>query len=130
MRSLGFDVVDVVVIPDDPEALKNLLLRFADERKIDCVVTTGGTGLGPRDSAPEVTRAIIDRDIPGVSEAIRSYGQKRMPFSMLSRGIAGVRGRTLILNLPGSPAGVAESLDAVMPELLHVFKMMAGEGHA
>jgi cyclic pyranopterin monophosphate synthase len=130
LESLGMAVTEVAVIPDDPEALRRLLLRFSDERKLDFIVTSGGTGLGPRDMVPEVTRDLINREIPGVSEAIRSYGQKRTRFAMLSRAVAGVRGQTLILNLPGSPAGVAESLDAVMPELLHVFKMMAGEGHA
>ncbi|MBE0557174.1 MAG: hypothetical protein IH628_08070 [Proteobacteria bacterium] len=129
LESHGMRVLETVVIPDDSERFEELLRQFADVRKLDCIVTTGGTGIGPRDAAPEVTRDFIDREIPGVSEAIRAYGQERTPFSMLSRGVAGVRGRTLIVNLPGAPSGVSESLDAVMPELLHVFKMMAGGGH-
>ncbi len=130
LEDLGIAVKELAVIPDDPEALRTLLIQLSDERKRDVIVTSGGTGLGPRDMVPEVTRTLIDREIPGVAEAMRSYGQKRTRFAMLSRAVAGVRGKTLVLNLPGSPKGVEESLKAVMPELLHVFKMMAGRGHA
>jgi molybdenum cofactor synthesis domain-containing protein len=125
----GISVLETVVIPDNAIRFEGLLLRYADERMLDCIVSTGGTGLGPRDIVPDITRKLIDRDIPGVSQVIRAYGQERTPYSMLSRGVAGIRGQTLILNLPGSPAAVAESLEAVMPELLHVFKMLAGGGH-
>ena len=129
LEDLGITVTELVVLPDDPESLRDLLVQYADTQGLDLIVTSGGTGLGPRDAVPEVTRALIEREIPGVAEAMRAYGQKRTRLAMLSRAVTGVRGKTLILNLPGSPKGVTESLDAVMPELLHVFKMMEGKGH-
>jgi molybdenum cofactor synthesis domain-containing protein len=96
---------------------------------VDLVMTTGGTGLGPRDHTPEATLRIIEREAPGIAEAIRAHGQERMPFSMLSRGKAGIRGRTLFVNLPGSPRGVAESMDAVLRSILHAFPIMDGGRH-
>ena len=92
-------------------------------------MTTGGTGLGPRDVTVEATEAVIDRQIPGVMEAARGYGQRRTPYAMLSRGIAGQKGKTIILNLPGSSRGVEETLDAVFPSILHAYPMMQAGGH-
>ncbi len=129
LEGYGIRVAEYAVIPDDADALAKLLTEFADKKHLDIVVTSGGTGLGPRDVTPDVTSKLIDREVPGISEAIRQYGQRRTPFSMLSRATAGLRGSTLLLNLPGSPAGVRESLDAVFPEVLHVFKMLQGGGH-
>lgn len=129
LEAYNFRVVELSVIPDDPARFEALLRRGADELALDCIVSSGGTGIGPGDLAPELTRALIEREIPGVSQAMRAHGQRRTPLAMLSRGVAGVRGRTLIVNLPGSPEGAAESLDAVMPELLRVFAMMSGESH-
>lgn len=123
------DVVDYQVIPDDPETIEALLLRYADEDRLNLVVTTGGTGLGPRDNTPEVMERILEREAPGIAEAARAFGQERTPYAMLSRGRAGVRGRTLFVNLPGSRKGVAESLDALLPGMLHAFRMLRGEGH-
>jgi len=125
----GLEVVDYKIIPDDAKVIKDTLLAYADEMKLDLVITTGGTGFSPRDVTPEVMKGIIEREAPGISEALRAYGQERTPYSMLSRASAGIRGNTLIINLPGSKKGVAESLDALFPFVLHAFKMIAGGGH-
>ena len=98
--------------------------------QVDVVVTTGGTGFSKRDFSPEATAKVIEREIPGIPEALRAHGQDRTPYAMLSRGIAGLRGKTIIVNLPGSKKGVADSLDALFPALLHSVRMLAGEGHS
>ena len=97
------------------------LLEYADTRKLDLVLTTGGTGFGPRDNTPEATRGLLDRGAPGIEEALRAHGQLRTARSMLSRGAAGLRGKTLIINLPGSPKAVAEYLDCLLPPLKRCF---------
>ena len=99
------------------------------DKGMNLIVTTGGTGLGPRDVTVEATEAVIDREIPGVMESARCFGQRRTPYAMLSRGLAGQKGKTLIVNLPGSSKGVEESLDALFPSLFHAYKMMRGLGH-
>jgi cyclic pyranopterin phosphate synthase len=104
------------------------LLKWCDEG-VRLIMTTGGTGLGPRDVTVEATREIMEREIPGIMEAGRAYGQGRTPYAMLSRGIAVQRGRTLIMNLPGSSNGVRETLNAIFPAVLHAYPMMGGGGH-
>jgi molybdenum cofactor biosynthesis protein MoaC len=126
----GFDIVDYKVVTDDADKIVSELKRYCDELKVNLVITTGGTGLGPRDVTPEATNKVIEKQVPGIPEAARVYGQKRTPLSMLSRGVAGVRGKTVIINLPGSTKSVTESLDALFPGLLHVFKMLEGLGHS
>ena len=116
-------------VPDEREVIERTLRRLSDEEACDLVLTTGGTGLGPRDVTVEATRAVIEREAPGIAEAARGFGQAREPKAMFSRAIAGVRGRTLIVNLPGSPKGVRESLAALLPALLHAAAMVAGGGH-
>lgn len=116
------------VFPDDEERIVESLEKLCDHG-IDLVVTTGGTGLGPRDVTVEATRRVIEREIPGVVEAGRSYGQSRTPYAMLSRGIAGIRGKTIIINMPGSSRGVEETMNAVFPGIFHAFGMIQGEGH-
>jgi molybdenum cofactor biosynthesis protein MoaC len=118
------------VLPDDREAIADRLCQLVDAEKVKLIFTTGGTGLGPRDVTPEATLAVIDRSVPGIVEAIRSYGKDRTPFAMLSRGVAGVRGDSVIINLPGSSKGALESLQALFPGLLHIFPMLQGKGHA
>jgi cyclic pyranopterin monophosphate synthase len=129
LKAEGFTVEDYLVSPDDAAQIRDTLIRYADAMHLDLVVTTGGTGFGPRDTTPEAMTQVIEREIPGISEALRSYGQERTPFAMLSRGKAGIRGRTVIINLPGSKRGVAESLDALFPGLRHSFAMLRGGGH-
>ncbi len=129
LKELNIDVADYAIIPDDSKKIEDKLLHYADSLKLDLVITTGGTGLGPRDTTPEVVKKIIEREIPGVAEAARVFGQARTPLAMLSRSVAGVRGKTVIVSLPGSKNGVTESLDALFPALLHVFNMLRGEGH-
>ncbi len=128
-RELGIDTAEYRVIPDEPELIEKELIRFADEMNLDIVMTTGGTGLSARDCAPEATRRVLDRLLPGISEAARAYGQERTPRAMLSAGVAGLRGKTLIVNLPGSERGVRESLDALWPALMHAFNMVRGASH-
>lgn len=128
MKKFPVEVLHYEVIPDDRETIRRKLLEYA-ERKLDLVLSTGGTGLGPRDVTVDVAREVIEREIPGIAEAMRGYGQRRTPYAMLSRGVVGARGGTLILTLPGSSKGVQESISAVFPNVLHAFNMMRGGGH-
>jgi molybdenum cofactor synthesis domain-containing protein len=125
----GFEVVEYKVILDETDLIEVELKKFCDELKVDIVITSGGTGIGPRDVTPEVTRRVIEREMTGVAEALRAHGQKRTPLSMLSRGVAGVRGATVIINLPGSVKAVSESLDSLFPGILHTYKVLWGHGH-
>jgi molybdenum cofactor biosynthesis protein MoaC len=125
----GLEVVEYKVIPDEEDGIVSELRRFCDEVKVDIVLTSGGTGLGPRDVTPEATKKVLEKEISGVAEILRAYGQRRTPLSMLSRAVAGIRGTTVIVNLPGSVRGVSESLDALFPGILHIHKMLAGHGH-
>jgi len=126
---LGVRVGEFLILPDERAELAAALRRIADAGSTDLIVTTGGTGVGPRDTAPEATQEVIERPLPGVAEALRAHGQERNRFAMLSRGVAGVRGRTLIVNLPGSEAAVTESLDLLLPWILHALEILRGGGH-
>lgn len=125
----GFEISEYAIVADDSSSIESSLVKFCDELKVDLVVTTGGTGIGPRDITPEVTKKIIEKEMQGLSETMRTYGQRRTPLSMLSRGISGVRGNTLIVNMPGSAKAVSESFEALFPGLLHIYKMLGGYGH-
>ncbi|MBK6835066.1 MAG: bifunctional molybdenum cofactor biosynthesis protein MoaC/MoaB [Bacteroidetes bacterium] len=116
------------IVADDITAIQTKVKQFCDAG-IDLIITTGGTGLSPRDVTPEAIGELLDREIPGIMETSRAYGQARTPYAMLSRGVAGFKGNTLILTLPGSTNGVRESLDALLPQLLHVFKVKEGLRH-
>jgi molybdenum cofactor synthesis domain-containing protein len=123
----GFDVARHEVIPDDRDAIERLLTELADGDRVALVVTTGGTGFGPRDVTPEATRAVIDREAPGLAEEMRAAGRQATPMASLSRSVAGSRGSTLIVNLPGSPKGAKESVDAILPVLGHAIRLLAGD---
>lgn len=129
LLSLGVPVPEFTVIPDDRERLEGELTRWSDSLGLDLVMTTGGTGPGPRDVTPEATAAVIEKELPGVVEMLRAYGQERNRYSMLSRGVAGIRGRTIIVNLPGSERAVNESLDVLLPWILHALDVLRGGGH-
>ena len=119
-------VVRCEVVPDEAEEIAARLRAWADEG-LDLVLTTGGTGLGPRDVTPEATLSVLDRQVPGIAEAMRLEGLKHTPMAMLSRGVAGVRGRTLIVNLPGSERGVRQNLAPILPALAHAVEALRGE---
>lgn len=116
-----------IVVPDEREALSREIVNMVDNLAIDLILTTGGTGLGHRDVTPEATLAVIDREVPGIPEAMRAKSLDKTPRAMLSRAVAGIRGRTLIINLPGSPRGVKECLEVVLPALEHGLAIMKGE---
>ena len=125
LKKLHFSVAAREVVPDDSIQIQNLLIRLALEVKL--VVTTGGTGIAARDVTPEATVAVCDRLLDGVAERMRSEGMKKTPFAALSRAICGVRGSALILNLPGSPAGAVESLEAVAGLIPHALELLSGK---
>lgn len=116
-----------VIVPDEQAALSEAMIQMADDLKLDLILTTGGTGLGPRDVTPEATLAVIDRQVPGIPEVMRAKSLEKTSRAMLSRAVAGLRGRTLIINLPGSPKGVRECLEVVLPALEHGLSIMKGE---
>lgn len=123
----GFVFSDYVIVPDETDQISVALLSYADEKKIDLIVTTGGTGVSPRDVTPEATLRVLDKEIPGMGEAMRRESAKITPHAMISRAVAGIRGASLILNLPGSPKGVRENLATVLPALRHAIEKIKGD---
>jgi len=126
LEGAGFNVERYEVVADDRQAIIEVLMAVVGDG-IDLVVTTGGTGLCPRDLTPQATAALVDYEVPGLAEAMRFAGKSKTPMAVLSRAIAGVRGRTLILNLPGSTKGATESLAAVLPVLPHALQLLRGD---
>jgi len=126
VADIGAEVVAYDVVPDEKEILMAKLIAYADELQVDLVLTTGGTGLGPRDVTPDATLAVVSRIIPGIPEAMRAAGLEHTPHAMLSRAVAGSRGRTLIINLPGSPRAVKENLAVILTVLPHAIGILQG----
>lgn len=129
-ESLGWQVVAHETVPDEVDRIAGILKKLADAGDVSVILTTGGTGVSARDVTPEAMRPVIEREIPGLGEAMRAEGRKITPFAALSRSMAGTRGKTLIVNLPGSPKGAAESLDAISKLVPHIVNLMQGRtGH-
>jgi molybdenum cofactor synthesis domain-containing protein len=128
-RGLNWEVVETLRVSDDLAAVREQLRELADSGRLDLIITTGGTGIGPRDNAPEATQAIADRIIPGIAEEMRRKGLEKTPTAVLSRGIAATRGKTLIVNLPGSPKGATESIEAIAHLLPHAVHVLHGARH-
>ena len=124
LEAAGYEIAETLLLPDGEQPLKNQLIRLADQRELDLILTTGGTGFTPRDLTPEATRAVADREVPGIAEYIRAYSMQITPRAMFSRGVSVLRKKTLIINLPGSPKAVEESLDAFLSHLPHVLDML------
>ncbi len=126
MEAAGLRQVDRRIVPDEKADISARLIQWCDSAEVDVVLTTGGTGLGPRDVTPEATRAVIDIEAPGIAEAMRMETLKNTPFAMLSRGVVGVRNGCLIINLPGSPKGVRETLEVALSSMSHALEMIRG----
>jgi molybdenum cofactor synthesis domain-containing protein len=126
LESLGWKVTVVEALPDEADGIASRLAELADARSVEAIFTTGGTGIAPRDVTPEATRRIIDREIPGFGELMRAKGRESTPLAVLSRSLAGTRGSVLIVNLPGSPRGAVESLNAIVEVAPHVLDLLGG----
>lgn len=127
LLKLPAEIAVYKILPDDRCLLSIALIDWSDRLHCDLILTTGGTGLAPRDQTPEATRDVIEKEVPGIIQAIREASLKKTPMAMLSRAVAGVRGRTLIINLPGSPSGVCESFEIIRPVLKHAVELIHGE---
>jgi len=127
IHAQGWSAAKQEILPDDESAIRAALTEWADSGQVDIILTTGGTGFAPRDITPEATRAVIQRDAPGLAEAMRAESLKKTPHAMLSRAVAGIRGHTLIVNLPGSPKGAVENLQTILPVLPHAVQLLTDD---
>jgi molybdopterin adenylyltransferase len=130
LKEMGAQVVATEILSDDLEPLAEKLRAYAERADVNLVLTTGGTGFSPRDNTPEATRAVIEREAPGLAEAMRMETLRQTPLAMVSRGVCGIRSGALIINLPGSPKGVRESFSVIQPVLSHAVALLAGKPHA
>ena len=126
LGNFGASVVERMIVADDLSDLRETLYSLAEREDINLIITTGGTGFSPRDNTPEATRAVIEREAPGMAEAMRRETASKHPMAMLSRGVCGIRGNTLIVNLPGSPKGVEECFEVIRPVLRHAIEVIGG----
>jgi molybdenum cofactor synthesis domain-containing protein len=126
MTHASYDVAAILIVPDEIDLLADAMIDFADEKQLSLILTTGGTGFSPRDVTPEATRRVVERFAPGISEAMRMFSLTKTPKAMLSRGVSGIRGRCLIINLPGSPKAVEECLTYILPALRHGLDILTG----
>ena len=124
--AIEVDIVHEQTVPDEPELISSVLRELADVHRLDVVVTTGGTGPAPRDLTPEATRAVIEREMPGLAEIMRAEGYRKTPLAVMSRGVAGIRGSCLIINLPGNPKAVRDGMEVLAPILGHAVQMIRG----
>jgi molybdenum cofactor synthesis domain-containing protein len=127
VEAAGMVIIGRRIIPDEKELIRRMLLEWCDGGEADLILTTGGTGVSPRDVTPDATRDVIDREIPGMAEAMRRQSAAVTPHAMISRALAGIRGRTLIINLPGSPKGARENLSVLLPALAHAIEKIRGD---
>lgn len=130
IKAQGWQVLYYSVVPDEGSEIEKYLIQWCDSGEVDLILTTGGTGFSPRDITPESTRSVIERDVPGIPEVLRQEGLKKTAHAMLSRAVAGIRGKTLIINLPGNPKAVKESLPVLLPVLPHAIKLLTGDPDA
>jgi molybdopterin adenylyltransferase len=127
LKGIGVTVVHTMIIPDEKNQIKDALIELADIKKIDLIVTTGGTGVSPRDVTPDATLEVIEKEVPGMAEAMRRESAAITPHAMISRAVAGIRGSSLIVNLPGSPKSVRENLEVILPALKHTIEKIKGD---
>ncbi|MBW2673773.1 MAG: MogA/MoaB family molybdenum cofactor biosynthesis protein [Deltaproteobacteria bacterium] len=127
LTDLDIRVSDYEIIPDEKGIIRDKIIEYTDTRGLDLVVTTGGTGVSPRDVTPDATLEVLDRELPGMAEAMRSESMKKTPHAMISRAVAGIRGQSLIINLPGSPKGARENLAVILPALKHTIEKIQGD---
>ncbi|MCX5894890.1 MAG: MogA/MoaB family molybdenum cofactor biosynthesis protein [Proteobacteria bacterium] len=127
LAEIGASIVKYEIIPDEKEVIKDKLLEYADVLHLDVIVTTGGTGVAPRDVTPEATKMVIDKEVPGMAEAMRMESLKKTPHAVISRAMAGIRGRALIINLPGSPKAATENLRTILPAIPHAVSKIQGD---
>ena len=126
LRSIGAEVIEKVILTDDKELLSSKLIEYAGRDDVNLIITTGGTGFAPRDNTPEATLAVIEKETPGISEALRAESAKHTQFAMISRGVSGIRGQCLIINFPGSPKAVVQCFEAIKKILPHAIKLVTG----
>ena len=127
LAGAAIDIKHTLIIPDEVDQIQKAIIQFADVEKLDVILTTGGTGVSPRDLTPDATLKVIDKEVPGMAEAMRYASMKITPHAMISRAVAGIRGRSLIINLTGSPKGAKENLAAVLPALQHAIEKIRGD---